>query len=107
MNGKLEFPEVEVAVSEVSRLLEPKTESEAQIATSLRGLAEAKEKLVALRAEARTNENAEYLKAAKKAWRASIKAHELSIVAFRGDTVSYDAEIDAIIKRVPEARQDN
>jgi hypothetical protein len=107
LNDKLGFPEVEVAVSEVNRLMEAKTETEAQIATSHKGLTEANEKLVALRAEARANENAECLKAARKAWRASIKAHELSIVACRGDIVSYDVEIDAIIKRVPEARQDN
>ena len=106
MSAKLEFPEVEVAVAEVKRLMEAMTETEAQIATCRRGLAEAKGRLVARCAEVRTNENDEYLKAAKKAWQASVKAHELGIVAFRGDIVSYDKDIDAIIKRVPEARQD-
>jgi len=107
MTDQMDFRNIEAALSEVRRLTTSKAEADALIAASLMNLAEAKEKLASIRAEAKTPENAEYVKAAKKAWQASIKAHELSIVAFKGDIAAYDAEIATILNRVPEARLDN
>lgn len=101
------FNEPTAAISAIKSLMTAKAEAEAQIANCLKELASAKEMLDSVLTEQKTPTNKQYLKAAKTAWQASIEAYEASITAFRCDINSYNAEVDAILKRNPEARMDN
>jgi hypothetical protein len=91
----------------IRELTTAKAEAEAQIANCLGCRASEKAMLDSLHAEPETHENKQYLKAAKKACRIGIKAWNLSIAAFKNDIDTHNSEIDAILKRTPEARQDH
>ena len=102
-----EFPEADKAADAIRELTAAKTEAEKRIADDIAELDKAKARLKAISAEPKTLENAAYLKAAKKAWRLSITACKSSIVAYQGDADIFQSEIDEILERIPEARQDN
>ena len=76
MSRKLEFREVDSAASAIRELTASKADAEAQVADCHAQLDSCKEKLASILAEPITATNKEYLKAAKKAWRASIKAYQ-------------------------------
>jgi hypothetical protein len=107
MSQNNESAELALAISAIRDLITAKVEAEAQIADYLEHLASAKAMLHSVRTEPKTPENKQYLKAAGAAWRASIRAYELGIMAYQGDIDSYNEEIDVILKRTPEARQDH
>jgi len=107
MPDKLEFPDLDSAVSTINNLSAAIAEAETLIADNQREMALAEESLASLLAEPTTPTNKQYLKAAKTAWRASIKAYKLSIIAFQGEIDSYTEEIDSVLKQTPEARLDN
>lgn len=107
MSHNLKIPEVELAVTEIRNLKSARAEAEAIIADCVKKLAIAEEKLDSLRAEPKTTVNAEYLKAANVAWRASIEAYEASISAYQADVDTYTSTIESILKRIPEARLDH
>ncbi len=94
-------------MSAIRDLTAAKAETEAQIADCLRNLASEKGTLDSLLAEPKTPTNKQYLKAANQACRAGIKAWKLSIAVYQKDVDRYKAEINGILKRMPEARIDN
>lgn len=105
MSRNLEFSELASTVSAIRNLTAAK--AEAQLADCLRNLASEEGMLDSLLAEPKTPANKQYLKAAKEACRAGIKAWTLSIAAYQNDIDMYKSEINAILKRNPEARLDN
>lgn len=102
-----ESPELILAMTAIRDLIAAKAEAEAQIANCLRSLVSEKSMLDSLLNEPETQENKEYLKAAKKACRLGIKAWNASITAYQSDIDTHKVEIDAILKRTPEARLDH
>ena len=107
MSHDHESPVLASAISAIRDMTAAKAEAEAQIANCLRSLASEEAMLVSLLAEPETHVNKQYLKAAKKACRLGIKAWNLSIVAYQNDVDAHEVEINAILKRTPEARQDH
>ncbi len=104
MNVQLNTSEIDVAVAEVRRLMALKVETNDLIAAQHRDLADAKRKLAHFYGE---GSSPEQLKSADEIWRLTVKAHELSVIAFEGDIAMYDEQISTIVKAVPQARQDN
>ena len=107
MSHNRKSPELASAISAIRDLTAAKAEAEAQIANCLMSLATEKAMLDSLLDDPKTLANKQYLKAAKKACRVGIEAWNLSIAAFQNDVQTYKAEIDAILKRTPEARRDH
>lgn len=102
-----ESPELAAAASEIKHLTMEITAAEAQLAGCIKSLASEEGMLESILAKPETPENKEYLKAAKVACTAGIKAWSLSIAAYQNDIDTYKSEIDAILKRNPEARLDS
>lgn len=99
-----ESPELAGAVFEIQRLKKEITAAETQLAGCLKSLASEEEMLKSTLAKPETPKNKEYLKAAKVACTAGIKAWSLSIAAYQNDIDTYKSEINAILERIPEAR---
>lgn len=97
-------PALASAMSAIRDLAAAKTEAEARIAECHGHLASEERMLDSLLTEPETTTNKQYLKAAKKAYRAGIKAWKLSVEAYQNDIDTYNAEINDILKRIPEAR---
>ena len=100
------LPSIRQAKVTIRSLTKAKTEAETQIARCQRHSASEERMLHRLLKEQVTSENQEYLKKAKKACRLGIKAWKLSIKAYRHDIRDCQAQINAVVKQVPEARKD-
>lgn len=107
MSHDHESPELASAMSAIRDMTVAKAEAEAQIASCIKSLISEKTMLASLLTEPETLANKQYLKAAKKACRLGIKAWKLSIAAYQNDVDTHNTEIDAIVKRTPEARRDH
>jgi|SRR5665647_638793 len=95
------------AVSEIQNIKKEITTNQAQIANCQIQSAFEEGMLKTILAKAETPKNKEYLEVAKKACKATIKSWSLSIAAYQNDIDTYKTEINAILKRNPEARLDN
>ena len=105
-------------IRDTAREQPAKVKAKAQIAHCRRRLAfeerlsASEEKMLrSLLAKPKTPANERYLKAAKKACRLGIKAcrlgikaWKLDIKAYRNDIATYESKIDAILKRIAEAK---
>ena len=106
MSHNPESPELAAAASQVKRLTLEISAAEVQLADCLNNLASEQGMLESILSTTETPKNKEYLEAARIACKAGIKAWSLNIAACQHDIDNYKSEINAILERNPEARQD-
>lgn len=98
---------VEAAATTIRNLKIAIAEAESHVQESSKNLVHAQQMLKSLAVKNDAPGHEEYVKAARQAWKKSVNAEKLSLVAWQSDIDTYRSEVDDILQRFPQARLDN